>query len=229
MLYKLTEEEFKKLSSIYLLTDFRNAEMLFAIFRTNMNFVREILPHPLMPTKDALATAFVARYPETNFGLTYNEGALFIHCEYRGEKGFYCLSMPVDDDIAMISGRESYGYPKKIADKITLEQENSRVVGSVVRKKVEIIRIEGQLGNETSENVFDDLGESVKDWDGVSSYRVLSFLFKYSQSPSGTNFDYLPRLVREPVLFRRQGKTFEVTGKVMLSCIVWARVSGWTW
>lgn len=217
MLYNLAKDQLKKLSNVHHLSDFMNAEMLAATFKTNMDVVKEIIPHPLVPTKDALATAFVARYPETNFGCTYNEGALFIHCQYRGEKGLYCLSMPVDDDMAMIGGREQYGYPKKMADKIELDQENNRVSGSVVRKGVEILRIEGQLGNETSENVFDELGESVSDWDGVQSYRVLSFLFKYFLSPGGSNFDYFPRLIREPILFRRQGKTLEVTGRVILS------------
>jgi acetoacetate decarboxylase len=217
MLYSLTKEQLKKLFNLHHLSDFINAEMLVATFKTNMDVVKEIIPRPLIPTKDALATAFVARYPETNFGCVYNEGALFIHCEYRGEKGLYCLSMPVDDDTAMIGGRESYGYPKKMAEIITLEHENNRVLGTVIRKEVEILRIEGQLGNETSENVFDDLGKSIADWDGVPSYLVISFLFKYFQSPNGSSFDYFPRLIRQPILFRRQGKISEVTGKVLLS------------
>ncbi len=30
----------------------------------------------------------------------------------------YCLSMPVDDDMAMAGGREAFGYPKKMAEVI---------------------------------------------------------------------------------------------------------------
>jgi len=218
MLYSLTNEELKKLRGANPLLELINAEMLSATFNTNMDVIKEIIPKPLSPTKDPLATVFVARYPETNFGrLTYNEGALFIHCQYRGEKGFYCLSMPVDDDMAMIGGREQFGFPKKMADKITLEQQNNRVIGTVVRKGVDILRIEGQIGGETSENIFGDLGESVTDWDGVPSYRVLSFLYKYFVNPSASNFDYRPRLVRVPLLYKRLGKTFEVSGKVTMS------------
>jgi hypothetical protein len=73
------------------------------------------------------------------------------------------------------------------------------------------------LRNETNENIFGDLGKSVKDWNGVPSYRILSFLFKYFPSPDGSGFDYFPRLVREPVLFREQGGIYDVTGKVVLS------------
>ena len=179
MLYSLTKEQLKNLFNLHHLSDFKNAELLAATFKTNMDALNEITPRPLMPTKDALASVFVARYPETNFGCVYNEGALFIHCEYRGEKGFYCLSMPVDDDMAMIMGRENYGYPKKMAEKIILEHENNHILGSVVRKQVEILRIEGQVGTETSQNIFADLGKSVTDWDGVPCYQVISFLFKY--------------------------------------------------
>lgn len=217
MLYSLTNEELKKLRDTHFLLELINAEILSATFKTNMDVIKEIIPKPLSPTEDSLATVFVARYLETNARMTYNEGALFIHCRYRGEKGFYCLSMPVDNDMAMIVGREQFGFPKKMADKITLEQQNNRVIGTVVRKGVDILRIEGQIGGETSKNIFGDLGESVTDWDGVPSYRVLSFLYKYFLNPSASNFDYRPRLVRVPLLYRRLGKTFEVSGKVTMS------------
>jgi acetoacetate decarboxylase len=125
--------------------------------------------------------------------------------------------MPVDDDMGMVGGRETYGYPKKMADKIKLEQDGNNISGSVVRKGVEILKIEGKLGDETSENPFGDSAKSVKDWDGVLSYRLLSFLFKYFISPGGSSFDYIPRLIREPILLRRISKTLKVSGKVILS------------
>ena len=43
---------------------------------------------------------------------------------------------------------------------------------------------------------------STTDWDGVDCEKVVSFLFKFFQSPGGDRFDYLPRLIREPILFR---------------------------
>jgi acetoacetate decarboxylase len=217
MLYSLGKEQIQKLSNLHHLSDFMNAEMLMAVFRTDMDVVKEIIPRPLLPTEQALATAFIARYPETNFGCIYKEGALFISCQYKGEKGFYCLSMPVDDDTAMVGGREQLGFPKKMADKITLDKKDNSIIGSVVRKKVEILRIEGDLGNETSEDVLSYLGDTTTDWDGEQCYRVLSFLFKFFLSPDGSNFDYFPRLVRQATLFRRLGKTVQVTGKVTLS------------
>jgi acetoacetate decarboxylase len=217
MLYHLSQEQFDKLSKINFMSDFSNAEMLLVKFKTDFEVARDIIPDPLKPTKEALATAFVARYPETNFGCVYNEGALFLDCEYRGEKGYYCLSMPVDDDMALVLGRENFGYPKKMADRIVLEQTAGLITGNVVRKGVEILRLECHLEKEASQETLMYFGDAVLDWDGAACYKIISFLYKYFQSPDGGNFDYAPRLVREPVLFRSVGTIQEGRGKVILS------------
>ena len=221
MLYSLTEEQLGKLRNAYLLPDFPNAEMLFATFGTHYEIASEIVPRPLSPTREALATVFVAGYPETNFGCVYNEGALFIHCEYKGEKGLYCLSMPVDDDMAMIGGREQFGYPKKLADKITLKKGTGSVVGSVVRKGAEILRIECQLAGEVDESFMSNLAVPTVDWDDVQCYKAIVFLFKHFLSPGGSGFDYLPRLIREPVLFRKEGIVRRGSGSVIMTSTSW--------
>ena len=218
MLYRLEKDQLDKLAKSYPLADFLNAEMLFAVFKTDPAIVQEILPQPLKPSLDAYGIAFVARYPETNFGSVYNEGALFLNCEFKGERGIYCLSMPVDDDMAMIGGREFYGYPKKMAERISLERNGDHVVGYVIRKETEIIRIECQLENEAPDDLFGNITYPTEDWDGIKCQKLVSFLFKHFPSPSGNNFDYFPRLIREPVLFRPIGKLRAGTGKISLGC-----------
>lgn len=221
MLYSLTDEEVAKLRGTPVLPEFLGAELMLATFKTDYQIALEIVPRPLSPIREALATAFVAKYPETNFDCVYNEGALFIHCEYKGEKGLYCLSMPVDDDMALIYGREQFGYPKKLADKITLNETTGSVVGSVVRKGTEILRIECQLAGEVEETLMADLGVPTVDWDGVPCYSVIMFLFKHFRSPDGSGFDYLPRLIREPVLFRREGIVRQGSGSVIMTSTPW--------
>lgn len=218
MLYSLSKDQVGKLAGAGTLADFTNAEMLFVIFKTDPDVVREILPRPLVPSPQAHGIAFVASYPETNFGCVYHEGALFLNCEFRGEHGFYCLSMPVDDDMAMVGGREFYGYPKKMAQRISLDRSGDSVVGSVIRKGAEIIRIECDLGPDASDDAFEDLAYPAEDWNGIKCQKVVCFLFKYFPSPSGDTFDYLPRLIREPVLFRPLGKLKAGIGKLSLGC-----------
>jgi hypothetical protein len=46
-----------------------------------------VLPKPLRAPKDPVVSAFVAHYPETNFGVNYYEGALFVGAEFRESAG----------------------------------------------------------------------------------------------------------------------------------------------
>jgi acetoacetate decarboxylase len=202
MHYSLGREQVDKLLKMRLMPEFLGAEMLMVSFETDPTIVSQILPKPLSLGRGGRAVAFVAKYPETNFGCVYNEGALLVGCDFKGEQGFYCLSMPVNDDMALIAGREHFGYPKKIAESITLEREGDRVTGSVIRKGTEIMRIECRLSGEAPETYMGDLAVPVVDWNGQECQKVIVYLFKYFPSPRGRGFDYLPRLVREPVLFR---------------------------
>ena len=86
------------------LARFTGAEMVMVLARTDPTVAAAVLPKPLQAPKDPVVSAFVAHYPETNFGVDYYEGALFVGAEYRGERGLYCLAMPVDDDLAMVLG-----------------------------------------------------------------------------------------------------------------------------
>jgi acetoacetate decarboxylase len=119
--------------------------MVPALFRTDPDVVRAALPKPLVPAEEPLAQAFVVRYPETNIGLSYSEGALFSRAVYKDEPGWYRLAMPVDDDMALVGGRGQFGYPKKIAEEITLERAGNQVVGRVIRRGVEVPHIEEEL------------------------------------------------------------------------------------
>ncbi len=202
MLYALNRSELRRLRQDDLVFEFREAEMLSALFRTDHDVAASILPKPLVPADDPLAQAFVAHYPKTNFGLTYSEGALFLRAEFKGEPGWYCLAMPVDNDMAMARGREQFGYPKKIAEGITLQRSGTHVEGSVTRRGIDVLHIEAELTDPITHSDLDAIGPAAMDLDGTPCRKFVSFLFKFSPSPNGRGFDYLPRLVREPVLCR---------------------------
>ncbi len=99
------------------------------------------LPPGLEPTSPARSTFFVAHYPETNFGSVYNEAAILIHATDRAGSAWHCPWMVVDEDTALIYGREFLGFPKKLAG-IHLDETEDLVVGSAVRRGQEILRIE---------------------------------------------------------------------------------------
>jgi acetoacetate decarboxylase len=141
-----TKEEimkrYKQYEKGYQLLD---VKLLYAMYTTTMEAVERLLPPPLEPADTLACKAFVAEYHRTNFIPPYNEAAVFIPCQYKGETGSYCMAMPVTTDIAMLGGREVYGYPKKIAEKIFVNRVGNEVHGLCVRHGFPIVEINGTL------------------------------------------------------------------------------------
>jgi len=222
MIYAMDRSELSRMGGRELEAKFPRAEMLTAVYRTDPAVVARILPRPLEPFDEPLALAFVARYPETNFGSVYNEGALILMATYKGEVGGYCISMPVTEDMAMIGGREVHGFPKKIAEEISLEREGDRVRGRVVRRGSEILSIKCEFTEQASLSDLSGLGVSaaaleMKDLEGRPCAKMVSWLFKYFPASNMMFFDYLPRLVRQVSLFRPHDDLMKGEGEVIVS------------
>lgn len=216
MLFALEQDEVQRLRQLDFRPEFTNAEMLMAIYRTDPEVIARVLPKPLKPAPEPYALAFVAKYPKTNFGVSYNEGALFVQAMYRGHVGGYCLSMPVDNDTALIGGREHYGFPKKMAEEISLETAGSTIVGRVVRRGTEILRIELEPSGPTEVGILSMLGNASVH-ERRASLPLSSYLFKSFPSPDGKGFDYLPRLVRQITVFRPRSGLRHGLSKVIVT------------
>jgi acetoacetate decarboxylase len=162
-------QRYKKYEKGYQLLD---VKLVYAMFTTTMDAVERLLPPPLEPADTLACRAFVAEYHSTNFIPPYNEAAVFIPCQYKGETGSYCLSMPVTTDIAMIGGREVYGYPKKIAESISVTRKGNEVHGLCVRHNFPIVEIKGTLTDvleESTPGAPDFLIKSILDEKGVGA------------------------------------------------------------
>jgi acetoacetate decarboxylase len=217
MLYALSQSEMERFRNWDVPAyEYRSVEMLSAMFRTDPDVVRTILPKPLVPPDDPVGWAYVWRCPESNVAdLSYTEGALFVRAVYKGEPGWYPLAVPVDDDMAMIGGREWMGFPKKIAEDISLERTGNQVMGRVIRRGVEVLRIEADLDDAVETPAFDAIGPEVDDLAGRPSWKLVAFVFKHFPSPGG-GFDYLPRLVRGVMLCRPRDDVRSGTGRLEL-------------
>ncbi len=147
--------------------------------------------------------AFMAKYPKTSFGSVYNEAALSLVVEYAEEVGVYCLTMPVTEDMALIGGREIFGFPKKIADEISLERTENGVKGRYVRRGIELMNLSMSFDEEVEANKLAEMLSTLTSQElGDKEWEATSYNFKFFQSPQMIGFDYKPRLVKQVTTFR---------------------------
>ncbi|MBU2552153.1 MAG: acetoacetate decarboxylase family protein [Proteobacteria bacterium] len=107
--------------------------------------VARILPWGMKPADPPLATLFITDYPKNAFTVPYKEAAVLIHVRTPLGRGIHCCWMVVDDDTALILGRENLGYPKKLAD-ITYEESAGGARAAVRRRGVDVLTMEAVRG-----------------------------------------------------------------------------------
>jgi hypothetical protein len=102
---------------------------------------RELLPAPFEMPDRLLVHVTVVHYDEVTPALVpYHEAYVMLRCRYRGETGVFPLTMPVDDAIANEGGRQ-IGFPKYVADRITLTEAKGVTHGEVVRQRSSVISV----------------------------------------------------------------------------------------
>jgi len=85
-------------------------DAIFVALEVEIDPTKAVRAMPLGLRPADRATLFVAHYPRTSFGSVYSEAGLFVHLRFpRG--AVHCPWMLVDDDVALITGRELLGYP----------------------------------------------------------------------------------------------------------------------
>lgn len=124
--------------------EFTGARLFLAAYRSDAQAIADSLPRGFESAEVPMASVFVAEYPETSFGSVYREAALMVACKFAGEAGNLCLGIVVDDDIALIGGREVYGFPKKMA-RMELSVDGGRARGSAERRGITFLEIAADL------------------------------------------------------------------------------------
>jgi len=121
-----------------------NTQVLAVEVQVSRQAALALLPAALRLPDPPTATLFVADYPETQFGSVYREAAVLLHVEDAAGPALHCPWMVVDDDTALILGREALGFPKKMAE-IRLETREGGLGGTVNRRGTEVMRLEATL------------------------------------------------------------------------------------
>lgn len=122
-----------------------NARFLLAEVPMREAEARRILPFGLRPSDPPRATLFIVDYTRTSFSVPYHEAALLVHVRHPLGVGLHCSWMIVDDDTALIYGRELLGYPKKMGT-FAFREEGDTVTASVSRRGVRVLSMEGTRG-----------------------------------------------------------------------------------
>ncbi|MEV7043747.1 acetoacetate decarboxylase family protein [Amycolatopsis sp. NPDC051061] len=149
---------------------YRDAKFLSVTVPVDRARCDALLPAGVRMAEDSTALLFVADYPWTNFNSVYREAAIFLNVKHGPFRAAHCPWIVVDEDTAMIGGRETLGFPKKIAE-IGWEENGDSVRATVRRRGVELLSLHGTLRgprsslppifNQPFRNVLGTLGLSV--------------------------------------------------------------------
>jgi len=105
--------------------------------------VKKILPVGMWLTGKPTGTFFIVDYKRPNFSAPYREAALLVHVRTLFGRGLHCVWMTVDDDTAMVYGRELLGYPKKMAD-FDFQEDDTSIFASVTRREKTVLTMQGK-------------------------------------------------------------------------------------
>jgi acetoacetate decarboxylase len=122
-----------------------DAHYLVADMEIDPVVARRFVPSPLRVAKPAMASVFTGFFPKNTFGSVYREAGIFIHVEHGRTRAIFSPWMLVDDDVALILGRELLGYPKKMGE-IDWAIDGDNIRGIASRRGAELISMEGTLG-----------------------------------------------------------------------------------
>lgn len=138
-----TKEEIAAIQRVLKQPRFVGAEMLTLDFLTKPETVKAILPPGLGPVAEPLVTAMVGRW-RSNCVADFTGGAIYVMARHKTIEAPYVLSMFMDQDSAIIFGRDLFGEPKKQA-KTTLQRRGPFMHGFVERHGVRLIEIKATL------------------------------------------------------------------------------------
>jgi acetoacetate decarboxylase len=122
---------------------YRDAHYLVADVELDVARAKRFVPWPLR-VRDR-AQLFLAFFPHNSFGSVYREAGVFFDVSHLGKRAIYSPWMLVDDDVALILGRELLGYPKKLGE-LAWSLDGDRIRASVARRGHELLSMDGTLG-----------------------------------------------------------------------------------
>jgi acetoacetate decarboxylase len=164
--------------------------------------VKAVVPKPLVPNNEGrmqacFGYAKMQVTPDVAVGIgTWNFVA---HVTYEGQPGTYVVGMAFDDEMTVITGREIYGEPKKLAA-IKFDVNGDDALASVTRHGIPFAAFKGKLGGKAAPGALIDN----------------AYTFKFTLKPDGTGFDHDPQMLR--LVWKHQEiEARDITGELVLT------------
>ena len=137
----------------------------------NIQTYRELLPLVFDMPDEPLVWAFVADYYKMDSATQpYLEAAIFLLANYKGEKAWHCITMPVTSDDARKGGIKNLGYPKIMGD-VTLNRGASMYTGTLAIQGKTVMTITLEVKN-------NEVSKSEEEWfrklAGIRSLNILN-------------------------------------------------------
>lgn len=126
-------------------TLYRDAHYFTATVEVDPKSMRRWLPPGIRLAEPGRADLFTAHFPDCNYGSVYHEAGLFVHIKTVRGTGIHCPWMILDDDVALILGRELLGYPKKLGE-IDWHLDGHTIRAEASRRGHKLITMGGRLG-----------------------------------------------------------------------------------
>ena len=117
---------------------FRNAEVLTLVYRTNPEAIQKLLPPPLEPTGDSVMI-HIYKMNDVDWLGAYGECNVMVGAKLKGaQAGSYSPYFFLSSDVGVAHGREVHGQPKKGGEP-KLEARGDLFVGTVTRNGIDVI------------------------------------------------------------------------------------------
>lgn len=124
---------------------YRNAQYLTAVVEVDDKAMAPWLPSGIKLAQPGRADLFCAFFPDNVYTGAYHEAGLFVHIKVGRRTGIFCPWMILDDDRALIIGRELLGYPKKLGE-IAWDDNGQHIVAKATRRGSTLIEMDAKFG-----------------------------------------------------------------------------------
>ncbi|MCK6564029.1 MAG: acetoacetate decarboxylase family protein [Dehalococcoidia bacterium] len=179
--YLKSPEEMRRLQDVLAAPSFFDIHSLAVTFASDPDVLAELLPPPLEPAESPQVSVGVFEIGRSNCVGPFAGAAVNIACRYRGEDGFYCVTMPMNTGLAVTFGRELFAEPKKLAE-VSLEVRDGTARGRVTRQGVTYIELTGRFEGPPAEAGL--------------KYVTPHYYFRFLPAANGRGLAYDPELIR---------------------------------